>query len=68
MNYSPCYQFFKIMTTINDFKENDILNSPTRGEGRVLKVTPRTITVKWKHSTQKISFKQNNAPLEISDF
>jgi hypothetical protein len=56
------------MTTINDFKKDDVLNHSTRGDGRVLKVTPRTITVKWKHSTQKISFKQNNAPLELSDF
>ncbi len=56
------------MTTINDFKKDDVLNHSTRGEGRVLKVTRRTITVKWKHSTQKISFKQNNAPLEVSDF
>jgi hypothetical protein len=56
------------METINDFKADDIIKHHRRGDGRVLSVTPRTITVKWKHSTQKITFSKNNAHLDVCDF
>lgn len=56
------------MKTINDLNVGEEINHPNKGKGRIIKLTKRTITVKWPFSTQKLTYRHNNAPFNISDF
>lgn len=50
---------------IKDFKIGMVVNSPTKGEGIIIKITKRTITTKFKYSTSKLTL--NSSKLLISD-
>ena len=52
---------------IIDLKEGMIINSPTKGEGIILKVKKRTVTTKFKYSTSKITLKSNDTNIDFSD-
>jgi hypothetical protein len=41
---------------------------PTRGEGVIIKVTPRTLTAKFLKSTSKITYRYLNCDFSPSDF
>lgn len=52
---------------ITDLKEGMIVNSPTKGEGIILKVTKRTITTKFKYSTTKCTLLISVYDISFSD-
>lgn len=52
---------------ISDLKEGMIVNSPTKGEGMILKITKRTITTKFRFSTSKITLRSADASFTHAD-
>jgi hypothetical protein len=52
---------------ITDLEEGMIVNSPTKGEGMILKVTKRTVTTKFRYSTSKITLRSNDDDIYFSD-
>lgn len=52
---------------ISDLKEGMIVNSPTKGEGMILKITKRTITTKFRFSTSKITLRSADASFTYAD-
>lgn len=46
---------------ITDLEEGMIVNSPTKGEGMILKITKRTVTTKFRVSTSKITLRSADA-------
>lgn len=52
---------------ITDLEEGMIVNSPTKGEGMILKITKRTITTKFRYSTSKITLRSADATISYSD-
>lgn len=52
---------------ITDLKEGMIINSPTKGEGVILKITKRTITTKFKYSTSKLTLQTTTEPISYGD-
>jgi hypothetical protein len=44
------------------------IDHPTKGVGEVIKVTKRTITVKFKRSTSKLTYNCNDAYFYATDF
>lgn len=56
------------MENLINIKKGDELDHPSRGKGLVLGRSMRTITVKWKHSTQTITFHRKPTEILITDF
>jgi hypothetical protein len=52
---------------ITDLKEGMIVNSTTKGEGMILKVTKRTVTTKFRYSTSKITLRSIDENISFSD-
>jgi len=52
---------------ITDLEEGMIINSPTKGEGMILKITKRTITTKFRYSTSKITLRSSDSNINYSD-
>lgn len=52
---------------ITDLEEGMIINSPTKGDGMILKITKRTITTKFKNSTTKITLRNVDADISYAD-
>ena len=52
---------------ITDLEKGMIVNSPTKGEGMILKITKRTITTKFRVSTSKITLRSADAEISWSD-
>jgi len=52
---------------ITDLSEGQIVNSPTKGQGMILKVTKRTITTKFRCSTSKITLRSADVNILFSD-
>lgn len=52
---------------ITDLKEGQIIISPTKGEGIIMKITKRTVTTKFKYSTSKVTLRHNDTEIEYSD-
>ncbi len=52
---------------ITDLEEGMIVNSPSKGEGMILKITKRTITTKFRFSTSKITLRSADTDILPSD-
>ncbi len=52
---------------ITDLEEGMIVNSPTKGQGIILKVTKRTVTTKFRYSTSKITLRSIGENISFSD-
>ena len=56
-----------MIRTIQDIQLGEKLNHPSRGTGEVINRTKRTITIKWPFSTQKVSYRTNDARFNVCD-
>lgn len=52
---------------ITDLEEGQIVTSPAKGEGMIIKITKRTITTKFRYSTSKITLRSADADIRYSD-
>lgn len=52
---------------IADLKLFQEVESPTKGKGFIISLGMRTVTIKYKHSTTKVTFKSKDMEINFSD-
>jgi len=57
-----------MIQTIQDVKVGDSVSNAIKGDGIVIKTTPRTITIKFDKSTSKLTYRHKDAYFYPSDF